>query len=407
MPALTSHCLILIALCGLLGINAHVTFGQNSQAEFKRTLNEKAAFDENDILTLHQGQAIVKVLPPQNKSELSVHGLVKLETSADAFLRSFRDNMARKNSAAILEIGRLKNPPAIEDLRTLTIEDRDLEDLRECVVGSCRLKLSAPMIERLQKEVNWTKPDFKVEATRLFKQMLVDYVRDYLTRGEPALIEYGDKLPAIRMVDERRKLLSSSSFGNELLSRLTENTGNPSAHDISIVEDAIVWSKIKFGLRPVTAINHIVIYRRASQTGAQIMVASKQIYANHYFNSSLALTAFFNFPGTNPGSYLYYENRSQVDGLAGPFGKLKRALVENKAIAGLKGILEESKANLDLRSSNLAESAVSVGRAKREWSGTAIRKVLVFLVIASLFGLVIVTAVDWRRALASRARHEH
>jgi hypothetical protein len=67
-----------------------------------------------------------------------------------------------------------------------------------------------------------------------------------------------------------------------------------------------------------------LIYKRAQQHGAQVLIVSKQIYANHYFDSSLALTAFMDLPGQNPGSFLFYENRSRVDGLEGPFGKFKR-----------------------------------------------------------------------------------
>ncbi len=82
------------------------------------------------------------------------------------------------------------------------------------------------------------------------------------------------------------------------------------------------------------AINHISIYKRDSDVGPQVLVASKQIYANHYFNAFLALTAFVNVPGATNGSYLVYENRSRADGLEGPFGKIKRGVVEKKALEG-------------------------------------------------------------------------
>ena len=103
----------------------------------------------------------------------------------------------------------------------------------------------------------------------------------------------------------------------------------------------LVWSKIKFGLKPVIAINHISIYKRNSDVGPQVLIASKQIYANHYFNASLALMAFVRVPDAPNGAYLVYENRSRADGLEGPFGKIKRGVVEKKAVEGLRAILGE------------------------------------------------------------------
>ena len=51
------------------------------------------------------------------------------------FLESFRESMTKKNDAAILEIGRFSDTPTHADLQTLTFEERDIEDLKRCVVG--------------------------------------------------------------------------------------------------------------------------------------------------------------------------------------------------------------------------------------------------------------------------------
>lgn len=71
----------------------------------------------------------------------------------------------------------------LEDLQGLTLEKRDVEDLKRYSVGDCKLKMSDAMIERFRREVDWTAPDYRLQATRLYRQMLLDYVRDYLTVG--------------------------------------------------------------------------------------------------------------------------------------------------------------------------------------------------------------------------------
>src|SRR5207248_3300187 len=158
-----------------------------------------------------QGQPVVRLLPVKHKREVAVSGLVSLQVRPEVFLQSFRENMARKSNSAILEVGSFSTAPTLDDLQTLTIEDRDLEDLKKCVVGDCKLKLSAMMIERLQKEVNWEAPDYRIQATQLLKQILLDYVRDYRARGDAALIAYNDKPNEVRLIEDQRALASESS----------------------------------------------------------------------------------------------------------------------------------------------------------------------------------------------------
>ena len=157
------------------------------------------------------------------------------------------------------------------------------------------------------------------------------------------------------------------------------------------MEQALVWSKIKFGLKPVIAVNQISIYKRNSDVGPQVLVASKQIYANHYFNAFLALTAFVNVPGAANGSYLIYENRSRADGLEGPFGKIKRGVVEKKALEGLRGIIAQSKASLEGSAFTASTAEVSFyhsdGWRHRLFGG--IRPLLWLLVLSALIALLV------------------
>jgi hypothetical protein len=292
-------------------------------------------------------------------------------------------------------------------LQTLTFEDRDLEDLKECVVGDCKMKLSAKMIERLHKEIDWEAPDYQVHATQLLKQMLVDYVGDYLARGDVALIEYNDKSKEVRLAEEQRALMAGLTYTNNLLREFRRDPNGYRKSDLSIVESTIVWSKIKFGLKPVIAINHIMVYKREQDTGPQVLVTSKQIYANHYFDSSLASTAFVRIADASPGSYLFYENRSRADGLGGMFSKMKRGMVEDKAVDSLKNILESSRANLIAQTPRQIESAPPADK-ERSWRGWKIRRVHVFLVlllITAFAALFMLGSYNWKSSLSGSASH--
>src|SRR6266550_2289908 len=330
---------------------ANDCLGQDPAAVSQKLLLAKTAFAESDLTALDQGETVIRLLPTRDKREIAMSGMVRLQASAELFLQSFRENTTRRSNPAILEIGSFSNPPSLDDLQGLTIDDRDIEDLRRCVVGDCRIKLSATMIERLQKEIDWAASNYQVRVTQLLKQMLVEYIRDYLDRGDAALIQYDDKPNGIRLADEMGELLAASSYGS--LAEATEAAKGFSKSEVALVENAFVWSKIRFGLKPVIAINHIMIYKRAPKVGAEILIASKQIYANHYFDSALGLTAFLNVPGPPAKSYLLYENRSRVDGLEGPFGKIKRGIIEQKALGSLQSILLHSQQTLNARVLNL------------------------------------------------------
>ena len=382
----------------LICVGVNTSLAQESRGEFQKLLQARAAFEATDFAAVEQNQPVVRLSPVSDKREVAVSGLVSVRAGAEEFLQSYRESMTRKNNPAILEIGGFGKTPALSDLQSLTLEARDIEDLKQCVVGDCDLKLSAPMIERFRKEIDWGAPDYQLNVTNLFKQLLLDYVRDYRARGEAALIAYNDKRNQISVAEEQRSLNAASSYVNAFL--MDRNS------DVRVVEDALVWSKIKFGLKPVIAINHITIYRRERDVGPQVLIASKQIYANHYFNAFLALTAFVNVPDATQGAYLVYENRSRADGLEGPFSKIKRGVVEKKALEGLKAILEHSKASLE--GSTLAATTTelashqSYGWGRRLLGG--IRPLLWLLMLSALLALLVLGKRRGDAAVARRSK---
>lgn len=375
---------ILVMACAFVCGAAYPAKAQTSLAELQKTLQEKAAFAETDFALLQRGEPIVKLAPVQDKREVAVAGLVNLRASADEFLRSYRDSLTRKSNGAVLEVGSFGAVLTLADLQNLTLEARDIEDLKSCVVGDCEIKLSASMIERFRREVNWQAPDYAQQASQLFKTMLLEYVQDYRKRGDAALIEYNDSQDKIRVADEQRAVSRPSGYLKDILDpKLLPRASS----ELRPLEELIVWSKIKFGLKPVIAVNHITIYKRDGELGPQVLAISRQIYANHYFNASLGLTAFVTVAG--PTSFLVYENRSRADGLEGPFSKLKRNVVEKKVLAGVKGILEQSKLSMEppiFGGDNATASASTGGWGRRLFGG--IRPLLWFLFISGLIALL-------------------
>ncbi len=384
----------LIAMCSA----STVIRGQNSFTELHKLLSEQVEFESTDFTALENGHTVVKLLPVNDRREVAVSGLVRLNAPTELFLEFYRKGMFQKNNTAILEMGKFSNPPKLDDLRSLTIEAKDIEDMRNCVVGNCDVKLSAAMIGRLHREINWEAPDYQLRASELMKLMLLEYVQDYLQRGDHALLEYSDKSKQVRLIDEHQSLLAESRYLRGIDSEFADHLRSFPKIKRQDVEHAIVWSKVKFGLKPVIAVNHTILLKSERETGPKVLIASKQIYANHYFNSSLGLTAVLNVQNEGPELYLLYENRSRVDGLQGAFSGFKRRIVENEAVSNLSSILQQSKTNLEARARNPeAQLAVAVqeGRRPSRWLFGGIHAFWWFFWISAVVALLGLRAYEW------------
>ncbi|MDZ7630202.1 MAG: hypothetical protein U5K74_02290 [Gemmatimonadaceae bacterium] len=104
------------------------------------------------------------------------------------------------------------------------------------------------------------------------------------------------------------------------------------------VSDVIYWSEDAVPrLRPILSVTHAVVFTPPEVAGTSV-VASKQIYANHYFEGALEVLSIFDreVDGMAAGSYLVMERRFRFDNL--PRGLLN---IRGKAASGLRDQLRE------------------------------------------------------------------
>jgi hypothetical protein len=115
---------------------------------------------------------------------------------------------------------------------------------------------------------------------------------------------------------------------------------------LDAIEDFLYWSKDKFGLKPEISVSHVSIFRRPEL--GLTLIASKQIYASHYFEASLGLTvASVAARNPNPAFYLLYFNRSRSDVLHGGFSGLVRSQVKSRARTGASETLEKVRRSIE------------------------------------------------------------
>lgn len=326
----------LIAVWLLLLLFMPATGAQNLPGWFQELLQQRLKITEADLTSLEHGETVTRVLRAKEKKEIAALGIVRVEASAELFIHELRDIVGFKKSSSVLQIGKFSNPPRLEDLNGFTLDPCCLEAIKNCVAGQCSMQMSREMMERFRGELNLSAQDYEARANSLARRILLDYVKTYLQSGNPALIEYHDQENGIGLAGEYRSLLEQSrlltDYAPEFHKYLEEFPKASSPN----VEDFIYWSKEKFGLKPVLSITHVAIYKRTLGNRTEVLVASKQLYANHYFDASLGLTAFVEGDEQAPSSsYLLYLNRSRIGALQGFFVGLKRSVIGAQIRQGL------------------------------------------------------------------------
>jgi hypothetical protein len=321
---------------------------QTPQAEPYTFLRKQLAFASYELSNLEKGQIIVKLPKTPETREVAAFAIMRLDVPGDFFLDRVRDIINFKKSDNVLQIGKFSNPPRLEDLAGLTLDQVDIDALKRCRMKSCDVKMSAKFIERFRSEVNWSAPNYRDRVTGLAREMLLEYVRAYLEGGNVALGEYNDKSYVVRLADEFRSLLKPAPYMYEYVSEFQKYLEDFPHSRPENSENFVYWSKDKFGLKPVISVTHITIYKRSHTNGLDVMIGSKGIYASHYFEASLGLTGFIQSQASEPSrSYLIYINRSRADALRGLFAGLKRSLISGSLRDGAKKSMEMIKQKLE------------------------------------------------------------
>lgn len=331
---------------------------QTSKEEFQKILREQMAFEASDFSDLEKGVTIVKLLPVEDKREVAVGGIIRLKNLPAISLENFQNSLTQRNNKTIVDNSKLSVPPALEDFQSLELEKGDIEAMKKCALGNCNLKLPAAMIKRLQGEIDWKAPDHKLQATQLFRQMLFEYAQDYSTRGNEALLQYNNRKNPVDLSEEHGALLDTSLFINNFAPEFADYLKNFPVSGLPNVKNDLYWSKIKFGLKPIIAMTHTAAYERRFNDNTQFLVATKQIYASRYIDSSLALTFLINVSSGAAASetYILFTNRTRSDALDGMFSGLKHRIVEQETQDRVKTVLQQAKSRIENGSKNTADS---------------------------------------------------
>ena len=129
----------------------------------------------DDRRELDRGQPIARELPGRDH-QIAVFAATRIDIADDRLVAWMRRIEDLKESAYVLAIGRFSDPPHIEDLADLVLDEEELSEIVACRPGSYGLKISAVEMTILQRAA--------AEAAEVLQLL-----RQRLESGERPLIE--------------------------------------------------------------------------------------------------------------------------------------------------------------------------------------------------------------------------
>jgi hypothetical protein len=305
-----------------------------------------AQFDAASWAAVQRGESVAKALDTDSR-EIAVAGAVRIAGSREALVQRSRDIENLRRSSVVLDAARFSTPPRPSDLDRAPFEDQSL-DLRICRAGDCQVRLSGPAVERFQREVDWSGPQWRRQSAAVWRDVLASYAAAYLTGGRRALPEYVNKSESLNVASELGLLLRQYAFvarySPEFFAYLQNfGPGNPAGG-----ESTLYWTKEDFGIRPVLRISHQVIFRTESRLPST-WIATNQVYADHYLDAAIGLTVALDAGDGGRSFYMVSINRARTRSLSGFLRRFVRSTVQSRSRDAVQKMLASTKTAIEAR----------------------------------------------------------
>jgi hypothetical protein len=312
-------------------------------AGLAKYLNDTIKLTSDERSRLFQGAPVTRLLDSDATKEVAVFGAVWIDAPIARYPEAVKDIERFERGGGFKVTKKISQPPVLQDFAELRLPAEDVEDLRGCRVGSCELKLGEQALQRFQKQVDWKAPDVAARVDHLMRQLSLEYVTGYLEGGNERLAVYRDQSRPTFVAAEFRDMVDRmpelTTFMPDMRRYLLEfpKVTIPNATSF------LYWQETDFGLKPTIRISHLTI----QQNPANTVVASKMVYASHYFWTGIELRVLLPDPARGKGLWFITVNRSRSDGLSGFTGSIVRGRVRSEVQTGTQASLEATKRSLE------------------------------------------------------------
>jgi len=301
-------------------------------------LQHSIGFDAKQLAAVERSEPVVKVLETRDRRDVALFGIITAPIGHEQYVRALRDFPTSLRTPNRTQLGIFSNPATESDVAAVTVNSRDVGDMKNCKPGDCVVKLPATDMRSIHEQMNWSAPDLQAQLSAYARRRLVEYVTDYRRRGDSAMAIYDDRGNLnVRSSEAFAAQLAESPYVYETVPSLQNYLATyPRGSLPAGAAEILFWSEdVLPRLRPILSVTHLIVYTPPELPNVTL-AAAKQIYADHYFETAVELTCIVD---RNPGIYLLVLRRYRFDNLPG--GILN---IRGRAIGALRDQL-----TLDLR----------------------------------------------------------
>lgn len=290
----------------------------------------RTGFTAEEIAGLEGGQVLARATSAKAAAEIAVVAAVKIAVPRDRAIAYYGQMISYVDGRVTLGFGRFSEPATLDDVKAMSLERSEVDELKSCRPGRCDLRLGGAGIETLRSSIDWGAADYVDRVNGFVRKSAVGYVEAYRARGDAALVTYDDRDRAVNLREQWQGILAGSPHFHDYAPELKQYLERYPSGTLTGARDVLYWTRESFGLKPIISIVHGIVYEPPSRSD-RAFVVQKQIYASHYYDGSLAVATLLSATDGTPATYLVYANRSRGDLLRGGFGGLKRNMAESQA----------------------------------------------------------------------------
>jgi hypothetical protein len=309
-----------------------------SNPDIETFFRQNVGLSDDQIAAIRSGQPVAKTLPSRTPAEVLLFGAVYIHAAPETYFQYARNFDRLRTVPGFLALGVFTDPPQLSDFRGFAFDSDDIQDLKNCEPGNCRIQMPATSIEELHRSINWSAADVDEQVNQLLRNTALELLLAYQSEGNKALGVYNDKRDPTQVPAEFAYLLS---YGNALSDHepdfyhylLAYPRGKPAHY-----EETFYWAKVKFGLKPTLRIVHMITMRGSPADHVANAIARKQLYSSHYFQTALELSVCVRKGDDpkQPGFYLIQALGSEQAGLSGAKGSIVRRTAVGRATSNLQ-----------------------------------------------------------------------
>jgi len=319
-----------------------------TSSELRNFLSQKIGLSQDQIVAIQHGQPFAKNVQPRSPAEIFVLGVIYVNAAPESYLKFATDFDRLRKYPEYLAINKFSDPPQLSDLQGFAFGSDDIKALKDCKPEHCAVQMPASTaMDELRKSVNWAGPNVDEEVNHLVQKLALSRVLEYQKEGNRTLgMVYNDKGKQVNVADQFKYMLSYYQvLPRDLPDFYKYLLDYPNAKPVN-VENSFHWEKLKFGMKPTLRIVHVVTMHGDKPNQLPYVIAEKQLYSSHYFETALDLTFVLRGSDdpTQSGFYLVKTMGCEQAVLTGGFkGSVVRRIAVSRSVSDLQKSLTSMK----------------------------------------------------------------